>query len=171
MNYGLTYNWRKPSIEEIKRIKKMDRKRYFNRIKNFFFFLSLIVILVYLATFASLSYRDNKLTENILTLLILTIIVLASIIIFLVVYKLLYRHFYGVKMDIEEVNDRVTFLYHHMVGGVNDTEKLYAIVLKVDNEQIELLVDQKDYETINEDTKLLLGRYHDGAQYNYYVYY
>ena len=54
-------------------------------------------------------------------------------------------------MKIQEVNDQVTFLYHHMVGGVNDQDKLYAIVLKVDNEQMELLVDQKDYEVINED--------------------
>ena len=171
MNNEFNYSWRSPTKEEVKMIKRIDNRRFFNRSKNYFLFLSLIIFLIYLVTFASLSYKTSKITENILTLGVLTAIIVFSIIVFSVTYKLLHRHFYGVRQNIEEVNDRVTFLYHHMVGGINDTEKLYAIVLRADNEQIELLVDQKDYEAVNENTKILLGRYRDGAQYSYYIYY
>lgn len=171
MNNVLTANWRVPSKEELKIIKRKDSKRFFNKIKNLLFYSILVIILIYLVTFASLSYKGNNGTENTLTLLILTGIILFVIIVFLVVYKLLYRHFYGVRQRIEEVTDNVRFLYHQMVSGVNDTDKLYAIVIQINNEQMQLLVDQRDYEIINESTRIFLGRFHDGTQYNYYIYY
>ncbi len=171
MNNYFTNNWHTPSQNEIKIIKRLDRRRFFTRTKNVFLFMFLIIVLIYLATFASFSYKESAKNENILTLLVLTAIILGVIIIFFTVYKLLYKHFYGKKSVIEEVNENVKFLYHHMISGVEDNDKLYAIVVETNGEQMELLVDQKDYELINEDTKLLIGRFNDGVGYKYFIYY
>lgn len=171
MSNFMSTGWRCPSKEETTIMKRMESKRFLRKNKNFFFYSSLIIIIIYLATFASFSYKDGNSNENTYTLLFLTATLIITITIFAIIYLVLYRHFYGKKQNIEEINSNVTFLYHEMINGINDEEKLYAIVIKVDNEQLELLVDKKDYETINENTKLFLGRYKTETKYNYKIYY
>ena len=79
--------------------------------------------------------------------------------------------FYGKRKNIEEVTSNAKFLYHHMVSGVEDTDKLYAIVVETDGMQIELLVDKNDYDKITEETNILLGRYREDNNYKYFIYY
>ncbi len=165
------YGWRLPTKEELKTIRRTENRRFFKRTKYFFIISFLAIGLIYLITFASLSSKGGSKTENIYTLLILTIVLFFIIIVFLVLYKKLYQHFYGKKKNIEEVNTNTKFLYHQMAGGINDTEKLYTVVVRVDDSQVEILVDKKEYEKINEDTKIFIGRYKDEEKYNYYIYY
>ena len=171
MKNFFTSDWHVPTKEELKQIKRLNNKRLFNKSKTFILFMFLALVLIYLATFASFSSKRGYEDENSLTLIILTGIIIFVIIVFFIAYKVLYSIFYGKRKNIEEVTSNAKFLYHHMVSGVEDTDKLYAIVVETDGMQIEILVDKNDYDKITEETNILLGRYREDNNYKYFIYY
>ena len=120
---------------------------------------------------ASLSSKNGLSAENNLTMIILSLVLLFIIIVFFIIYKVLYKVFYGNGKGIEEINHNTKFLYHQLVSGVSDKEKLYAIIVSVDNQKMELLVNKRDYDKVSDNTKLFLGRYVDGKRYKYYIFY